>query len=45
VHDPVSLGAPGRLAAVEDEGLLDPDVLARRSRNDGLVGAGGLPVP
>jgi hypothetical protein len=45
VHDPVSFGAPGRLAAVEDEGLLDPDVVARRSRNDGLVGAGGLPVP
>jgi hypothetical protein len=45
VHDPVGLDAPGRLAPVEHEGLLDPDVLAGGSGQDGLVGAGGLPVP
>jgi hypothetical protein len=46
VHDPASLDTPGRLAPVEHEGLLDPDVVAgRRSGQDGLVGAGGLPVP
>jgi hypothetical protein len=46
VHDPVSLGTLGRLAPVEHEGLLDSDVVAGRrgGREDGLVGAGGLPV-
>jgi len=45
VHDPVGLDAPGRPAAVEDERLLDADVLAGGRGHDGLVGAGGLPVP
>ena len=45
MHDPVGLDALGRLALVEDEGLLDADVVAGRSGEDGLVGAGGLPVP
>ena len=44
VHDPVRFDALGRPAAVEDECLLDADVLARRRGQDGLVGAGGLPV-
>jgi hypothetical protein len=44
VHDPVCLDTLGRFAAVEHKGLLDSDVLARRSQQDGLVGAGGLPV-
>jgi hypothetical protein len=44
VHDPVSLDTLGRLAPVEHEGLLDPDALAGASGQDGLVGAGGLPV-
>lgn len=44
MHDPVCLGALGRLTPIEHKGLLHSDVLARRSRQDGLVGAGGLPV-
>jgi len=44
VHDPVCLDTLGGFAAVEHKRLLDSDVLARRSQQDGLVGAGGLPV-
>ena len=44
MHDPVCLDTLGRLTAVEHKGLLDSDVLARRSQQDSLVGAGGLPV-
>ena len=45
MHDPGRLGALGRAARVEDERLLDADALAGGGVVDGLVGAGGLPVP
>jgi hypothetical protein len=47
VHDPVGLEALGRLPAVEHERLLHADLLAIAGggRQDGLVGAGCLPVP
>ena len=46
MHDPVSLDAPGGLAAVEDEGFLDAYLAAARIRGeDGLVRARGFPVP
>uniref|UniRef100_A0A0A9D3X3 NAC1 n=1 Tax=Arundo donax TaxID=35708 RepID=A0A0A9D3X3_ARUDO len=43
VHDPVRLDPTRRPPGVEDERLLDPQRAA--PRRDGLVGAGGLPVP
>ena len=43
MHDPVRLDPTRRLPGVEDERLLDPERAA--PRRDGLVGAGGLPVP
>ena len=45
MHDPVGLLSLGRLPCVEDERLLDPDALAAGGAVDGLVRAGGLPVP
>jgi hypothetical protein len=45
VHDPAGLGALGWAALVEDERLLDANALAGGVVVDGLVGAGGLPVP
>ena len=44
MHDPVCLDPLGRLTTIEHKGFLDSDVLARWSQQDGLVGAGGLPV-
>ena len=45
VHDPVGLDAPGRLAGVEHQRLLDARRPGAALGRDGLVGAGGLPVP
>jgi hypothetical protein len=45
VHDPVGLNAPGRLAGVEDERLLDTRRLGAPFGRDRLIGPGGLPVP
>lgn len=42
MHDPVSLGPPGRAALIEHEGLLDPNILWPAV--DCLVRARGLPV-
>ena len=45
VHDPVCLDAPGRLAGVEHERLLDPRHPAAALGRDRLVGPRRLPVP
>ena len=43
MHDPISLGALGSLAHIEDEGFLDPNLPPLGG--DHFIGSGGLPIP